>query len=363
MDTHLHNLHYNSILVDAHNEIMFELAIRKALGEVNVFDSYYAPKLREGGINVVNMIVGGNAPSSSNMTDHLTWAALDLIEMLEDEEEKSDSFRICRTFSDIEDTIANEKIAVVMKLEGSRAFQGKVDEESTSLLKVFYKMGIRMVGLVAGGRSQIGDGSGERRTRGGLTTFGVKVVKEMNKLGMIIDVLNLTDPGFYDVLEITDKPVIDSSSNVYALCEYPKNLSDERIRAMGKNGGVIGINFLKGIVKRYSNELGQKVTFEDVVKHIDYIANLIGTDHIALGPNLDNFEILHNIQRSWSPIPGSIEGQLIGKSKGNPVIDSPCKFEDFYIITETLSRHGYSDSDIEKILGGNMMRIYKEILG
>lgn len=362
MNVNLKNLHYKSILVDAHNEIMFEFAIRKALGEDIVFDNYYAPQLRKGGINVINMVIGGNAPSSSNMTDHLTWAAFDLIEMLTEEESSSTSFKICRTYSEIKDAIAKGKIAVILKFEGSRAFQGKLDEESTSLLKVFYKLGVRMVSLVAGGRSQLGDGSGERRTRGGLTTFGVKVVKEMNNLGMIVDVLNLTDPGFYDVLEITNKPIIDSSSNVYTLCEYPKNLSDDRIKAMGETGGVIGVNFLKGIVKRYSNELGQKVTFDHVIKHIDYIAELIGTDHIALGPNLDNFEILHNIHRSWSPIPGSIEGQLIGKPIGSPVIDSPNKFEDFYVITETLSKHGYTDEDIKKILGGNMMRIYNEIL-
>jgi len=358
----LKELHYNNLLVDAHNEIMFELSIRKATGEKNPFDTYYAPKLKAGGINVVNMIMGGNSPSSSNMTDHLTWGAMDLIDMLEEEERNSQSFKICKTYDDIIKTTNEDKIAVLLKLEGSRAFDGKVDEESTSLLRVFHKLGVRMISLVAGGRSKIGDGSGEGRTGGGLTTFGVKVVEEMNRLGILIDVLNLTDPGFYDVLSLTNKPIIDSSSNVYDLCAYPKNLSRDRILAMGQVGGVIGINFLKGIVKRYANELNQPVTFDDVIKHIDYIAGLIGTDHIALGPNLDNFETLRNIHRSWSPIAGSIEGQLIGNSKGSPVIDEPSRYEDFYIITEKLSKHGYSDEDIIKILSGNMMRLYKETL-
>jgi membrane dipeptidase len=362
MSIKINDLHFNNVLVDVHNQIMFELAIKIALGEKNALDNYYAPRLFKGGVNVINMIVGGNTPASTNMTDLLSWGAMDIIDMLETEVSRSKHFKICTSYTDISNAFVENKIAIVLKLEGSRAFDGKPDEESTSLLRVYHKLGVRMVGLVAGGRSKIGDGSGERRTGGGLTTFGVKVVRELDRLGMIIDVLNLTDPGFYDVLSITNKPILDSSSNVYDICAYPKNLSKERILAMGKVNGVIGINFLKGIVKQYANELGQKVSFDDVIKHIDYIANLIGTDHIALGPNLDNFETLQNIHRAWSPIPGSIEGQLIGKPQGSPVIDKPSCFEEFYIISEKLIQHGYSDDDVKKILGGNMMRLYKEIL-
>ena len=356
-------LHEESVFVDGNNQIMIEFAIRKDLGHENVFDSYYAPLLRKGGIDVIDMVVGGNSPCLNNTTDYLTLGALSNIDKLLEEEKTSETFSICRNHADIERAMAAGRIAVLMKFEGSRALDGKDDEDDLSLLRTFYRLGLRGVCLVGSARTRIADGPGEDTAGAGLTTFGVKVIEEMNRLGMVIDMAQLTDEGFWDVIETTTKPIVDSHTNAFALCDNPRNISDERIKAMGENGGLIGVTFVKGEVKRWSTETGEVVTFDDVAEHLDYMVDLIGIDHVAIGGDLDDWELVDNVHRCWSPVPGLIENHHIGVPKGSTLIDSPHTLDEYSVITESLVRRGYSDDDIRKILGGNWLRIYKEVLG
>ena len=355
-------LNQESIFVDVHNHMMFEFAIRKALEEENIFDNHYAPALRKAGINVIATTVGANSPCMCNLTDHIEFGSFEQIDMLRLEEEKSNNFKICLNAEEIEDTAAKGKIAVLLAFEGARALEGRPDEESLCMLRTFYRLGLRLNCICGGGRTRFADGMGEARADAGLTTFGVKSVEEMNRLGILIDVTHMTDRSFFDVMEISSRPVLVSHIGVQTVCNSPTNLSDERIKAIGDNGGVIGMEMVKTEIKWQAQETGEVVTFDDVIKHIDHIASLIGIDHVGIGLDYDNFDLVHNIHRAMCPAPGSIEGFYTGIPKGDHMLNDPNTIEEAYVIADYLVNKGYSDDDIKKILGGNLMRLFKETL-
>lgn len=203
---------------------------------------------------------------------------------------------------------------------------------------------------------------GEDRAQAGLTTFGVKLIEEMNRLGILVDLTHMTDRSFFDSLEASNRPVVVSHIGVQEVCPNPNNLSDERIKAIGENGGVIGMEMVKTEIKWRYEESGERVTWDDVMRHIDHIAGLIGTDHIGLGLDYDNFPLVHNIHRAMCPGPGSIEGFYTGVPDEDHMLDEPNHPGESYLIAEYMVTHGYSDHDIKKILGGNMMRLFKETL-
>lgn len=362
MSERAERLNEESVFVDVHNHMMFEFAIRHALGETGIFDAHYLNPLRQGKINVIATSVGANSPCTCNMTDNLEFGSFEQIDMLRLEEEQSDTFRICGNVREIERTVAEGKIAMLLAFEGARAMEGRSDEESLCMLRTFYRLGLRINCIVGGGRTRFADGMGEARADAGLTTFGVKLIEEMNRIGMLADLTHMTDRSFFDVLEVSEKPVLVSHIGVKAVCDTPANLSDNRIRAIGANGGVIGMEMVKTEIRRGSQETGERVTFDDVVKHMDHIASLIGTDHIGIGLDFDNFELIHNIHRAMCPAPGSIEGFYTGIPKGDHMLDDPASLEESYVIAEYLVRHGYSDDDIRKILGINLMRLFDQTL-
>lgn len=164
------------LFIDIHNHMMFEFAIRRALGERKIFDTCYGPALRAGGINVIATSVGGNSPCVCNLTDDLVHGSLEQIDMLEEEAAAGAGFRICKTAHEIEETVRSGKIAILLAFEGARALEGVHGEESLVLLHTFYRLGLRMVCIAGGGRTMFADGMGEARADAGLTRYGVKLV-------------------------------------------------------------------------------------------------------------------------------------------------------------------------------------------
>lgn len=349
--------------VDIHNHIMFEFAIRQALGEKNIFDTHYAPVLRKGGINVIGTTVGANSPCLCNLTDNLEFGCFEQIDMLRSEEKTSETFRIAENTKEIEDIVAEGKIAVLLAFEGSRALEGRSGEESLVMLRTFYRLGLRVNCICGAARTAFADGMGEAVAGAGLTTFGVKAVEEMNRIGMLIDLTHMNDRSFFDVMDISAKPVIVSHIGVQAVCNNANNLSDERIRAMGRNGGVICLEMVKTEIKNKAEETGEIVTFDDVIDHIDHVMQLIGPEHVGIGLDFDNFDLIHNIHRAMCPFPGSIEGFYTGVPKGDHMLNDPNNLEEAYVIADYLVRRGYSNKDIKGILGGNLMRVLKETIG
>jgi len=357
------SLNRQSLTIDIHNHMMFEFAIRQqAYGEKDIFDKVFAPRLRTGGINVIATSVGSNSPCLCNLTDDLILGSLEQIDMLRIEEQSSKRMAICCSVDDIIAAAGQDKTAVLLAFEGARAMEGLSGEDSMVLLRTFYRLGLRINCIVGAARTMFADGMGEAGADAGLTTYGVKLVKEMNKIGMLIDLTHMNDRSFFDVMEVSEKPVIVSHVGVQAVCDNPNNLSDEQVLAMGKNGGVICMEIVKIEVDRDAYLKGERVDFDRVVDHIDHIVQLIGPDHVGLGLDFDNFTHVNNIHRAMCPAPGSIEGYYTGIPEGDHMLNEPKNDSEAYVIAEYLVKRGYSDADILKILGGNLLRVLGETI-
>ncbi len=231
----------------------------------------------------------------------------------------------CNNFVDIEKTINDNKIASILSIEGGEALLGQI-----ASLRIFFKLGVRSICLTWNYRNEIADGVLDSSSGGGLTPFGFKVISEMNHLGMLIDLSHISKRGFNDVLSFTKSPVIVSHSNSRKLCNHKRNLDDWQLKAVKRNGGAIGINFYPDFL----HESGT-ASIKDIVKHIEYMSGLIGTDYIGLGSDFDGIE-------------------------KTPV--DLCGVQSIYRVIDELGKLNYSDEDIKKISGLNFLRVIKEVL-
>jgi membrane dipeptidase len=190
------------------------------------------------------------------------------------------------------------------------------------------------------------------RTNGGLSDFGVSVVKEMNRLGMLIDIAQLSEKGTQDVLEMSTSPVIASNSNARSLCSHPRNLSDNVIKLMGEKGGVIGIHSLPAFLRDDS-----QASVEDMLDHMDHIVELTSVNQVGLGPDLLEDWPKERYACIWG------EGQNLGDQKIS--FDYPKGFESISKIPnlrKMLIDRGYSTKETSKVLGGNFLRVFKQVL-
>ena len=165
----------------------------------------------------------------------------------------------------------------------------------------------------------------------------VGVIWEMNRRGMIVDISHLNETGFWDVMEITKDPVLATHSNCKALCSHHRNLTDDQIKALAETGGGINLSFCGGFIKDgvgFDPEAVKKVTIEDWLDHLDHAVELVGADHVGIGSDLDG-------------------------GCGFPGLDDVTHFPS---LTEGMVSRGYSDQDIEKILGANDLRVFKQVL-
>ena len=353
-------LHDASVFVDAHHPVWNGFVQTKFRGGEHVFDALYAPRLREGGVDVINLVVAGDhtAQVIDSASDFHFWDANKILDMLlSEEEEGSDSFVLCRNAGDIDRAMEESRIAILTTVAGGRPLEGKPNLNLLSNLRNLYRLGLRGVQLTGNGRNRLADGAAQARTKGGLTHFGAQVVREMERLGMVVDVAQLSDYGFWHVLEHTGDPVIDSHSNAGAVCDHPRNLGDDRIRAMVERGGVIGLSFYAALV----SDGPEKPTVEDLMRHVDHIADLAGgVDNISFGPNFSGFGTLTPTQLEKHP--GWIEGINYG-IRENDFIEGMDGVAGLPLVTEALVSRGYSEEDVGKILGGNFLRLYRRVLG
>lgn len=186
------------------------------------------------------------------------------------------------TFADILKNKEQGKISGLLSIEGGEALEGEL-----STLRMLYTLGVRAMGLTWNYRNQLADGVGELETGGGLTRFGKEVVKEMNRLGMVVDVSHLSETGFWDVDGIATKPYIASHSNAKSICDAPRNLSDDQIRAISSRGGVIGINLYSGFLTN-----GKEAHMQDILAHIHHIIQIGGDQCLGLGCDFDGIDAM-----------------------------------------------------------------------
>lgn len=222
--------------------------------------------------------------------------------------------------------LKKEQPSVLLAIEGGEALEGNL-----AVLRILFKLGIRSLTLTWNQRNELADGIWEEKTAGGLTSFGCQVVKEMNQLGMLIDVSHLSEKGFWDVLKFTQQPIAATHSACYALRAHPRNLRDEQLTALAQNQGIIGLNFYPLFLGSQS----QVISFRNVIEHLEHAVSITGIDHVGLGSDFDG------------------------------IAQVPLGLEDatkFPVIIEELLRLGWPESDVKKIMGGNFLRVLQQVL-
>lgn len=241
------------------------------------------------------------------------------------EELYGEYFAVCRNYDEIRLALENNKSASIISIENGSALHGEI-----SALRMFYRLGVRSICLTWNHANEIADGVKDSSLGRGLTPFGREVVGEMNRLGMLVDVSHLSEKSFWDVIETAKAPLLASHSNAMAICKHPRNLTDEQIKAIKSNSGYIGINFYP----RFLNESGS-ATIDDIVRHIEHIASIAGEEHIGLGADFDGVECL----------PQGISG-----------------LQDIDKLFDRLAALNYRQDFLDKLAGGNLLRIIKQIL-
>lgn len=254
--------------------------------------------------------------------------ALSMVDAMHREvSENADRFGLALCGDDVRRLNGQGKVAGFLSLEGAEALDGSI-----AALRCFYRLGVRLMGLTWSRRNEVADGCYEERTGSGLTRFGEEVVREMDRLGMVVDVSHLSEASFWDLMKVSGRPVIASHSNCRALCDHRRNLTDDQARAIASKSGVICITFVGAF-------LGEdRRTLNGVLDHIDHFADLIGPDHVGVGSDFDGMddESLPQDIRDVTALP-SIAAGLTGR--------------------------GYSSEEVKGIMGANLLRVVESVIG
>lgn len=265
------------------------------------------------------------APSTYDLPSRRVLQLLD--RLLEEVEGAPGQVLLVRRAADVETAFQEGRLGVLVGIEGGEAL-----EESLAHLHAYHRLGVRVLGLVWNHRNALADGAMEWETGGGLTRFGKQVVREMNRLGMLVDAAHLPPAGFRDVLAVAAAPVLFTHGNCRTLFDHPRNLSDDQIRALAGQGGVFGISY----VNAFMCPEGQQSTVATVADHFDHVCQLLGNaDHVALGSDWDGTRTVPTGLEDVGGLPN---------------------------LTAELLRRGYGEGDLEKILGGNYLRVFRQVL-
>src|SRR5438876_9609667 len=262
-------LHADGI-VDFHFDLLIDLYEKRDRRAGLV--SHFLPEFETGGIGVLGVAI---YIEDRYMPEMGLRVALDQVARLYAEVEQTQRFAICKTFAEIEQARAANKIVLVITMEGVEPLG-----EDLNLLRVFYELGVRSVGLTHARRNAAGSGgifkpSGSPRD--GLTNFGRDVVRECERLGIVIDLAHINPKGFEDIVGLTSKPLIVSHTNVRKFYSIERNISDEQIKIIGQRGGVVGVN---AILVSPDPETS---TIDRYVDHIEHVIGLIGIDGVGIG--------------------------------------------------------------------------------
>jgi len=325
------------------------------------------PKMRQGhlGAEFFSIWVDVGWPKQE-----LIHRALDLIDVVYEQAGRhSDVLGMATTADEIVRLHLQGKFAILMGVEG-----GHIIQDDLRALDIYYRLGVRYMTLTHTANTEWADSSGDKPKWNGLTNFGKQVVERMNRLGMMVDISHVSDKTFYDTLAATKAPVIASHSSCRALCDVPRNMTDDMIRALAKNGGVMDINFYPGFLspdfaaaykkvapqihadesaaeKQYANDRKRLAeesrniwaryasqfpapSYTTIADHIDHAVQVAGIDHVGLGSDFDGIDSAPKGMEDVSKLPD---------------------------LVRELARRGYSEEDLKKILGGNLLRVMRQV--
>ena len=246
--------------------------------------------------------------------------------------------------ADIEAAKRTGRVAVVLQFQGGNPF-----EYDPNLVEAFHRLGVRIVQLTYNARNPLGDGCTER-TDVGLSDLGLAVIAELNRLGMLLDLSHVGIRTSLEALEASRAPAIFSHSNAGAVCDHPRNLTDEQLRLVARKGGVVGVNAFPAFVRRDGAP-----TVEDLLDHVDYLVQVMGANHVGLGldfatENEDDYEYFGYKPEFYPRPPWTYPAGIDG-------------FAAIPNVTRGLVERGYGDDDVRKILGGNFLRVFRAVWG
>lgn len=317
-------------IVDLHCDTLMELYLRKT--DLKAFDGHInLEKLQKGGSMVQSFAVFIPTFDSAKRNG-VTETPYEYFHHVADVFDRemaahSDVIRPVRCYDDIMKNIADGKLSGLLTIEDGVPVDGKIER-----VQEFYDRGVRMIALTWNYENSIGypNSRDPEQHKLGLKPFGLEVVSKMDELGMMIDVSHLSEGGFWDIVKHGKKPFIASHSCARALCDHPRDLTDEQLKALGNKGGICGINFCSGFLNKDSDY----TAVADIVRHASYIANVAGIDAVAMGSDFDG-------------IGNGLEFQ---------------DFAGFPMIVDGLAKV-FSEDEVDKICHGNALRVIKEVVG
>jgi membrane dipeptidase len=252
-------------------------------------------------------------------------------------------FTLVGKAADLDAAKAKQKIAVIMGLQNADEFREPKD------VKAFYQLGLRCAQLTYNTQNLLGSGSTER-VDGGISDYGEQIIKSMNEVGMLVDVSHSGDKTTLDAIELSPKPIAFTHSNCRALNNHPRLKTDEAIRKLAAKGGVMGITGVRMFVKDR-----EPTTVEDIVDHIDHVVKLVGIDHVGIGSDSDLMGYDHMPPDQYKQLKAGYKASYAFRDKiDTDGFDHPRKV---YDLTAALIHRGYSDSNIQAVLGGNFRRL------
>lgn len=322
------------------------VAVPNPQGWVVHFDDEHYRNLRAGHVTAVISFL------SSETGDNFHNAVLKVYDLYQLIEKYHGLYRIILNVEDIDLAQKQGQVGFIMGLLTSTPI-----EDDLRLLTIFHRLGIRVMHLTYQRSNLVGDGCGDRKD-GGLTNFGVQAVREMNRLGILIDLSHSSYRTAMDAIAVSEMPVVFTHTAVRALNEHIRNASDEQIRAIAAKGGMIGIisgKFLRADIDVVGS------TVDDYLNHVEYVAKLVGVDHVGIG--LDVAERM--TREEWMALDAHYPELFKGKTSQFDKVFSTKGLEDASQAKLNLIRgmvaRGYSDTDIQKILGLNWLRVLKQV--
>jgi membrane dipeptidase len=362
-------LHFSSIVVDTHDDTTqrfldgkFDLGTRSSIGSIDI------PRMREGNLSAIFFSIW--IPSKVTGPEAVNRALVQIDAVREQIRKHSNDLVLATTAVEVRDARKQGKIAALMGVEG-----GHMINSNLGVLRSYAALGVRYMTLTHSGNDEWADSSTDKAVHNGLTDFGKDVVREMNRLGVIVDISHVSDKTFYDALEVSKAPPFASHSSCRAICDAPRNMTDQMMKDLAAKGGVVQINYHVGflsqefrdaekadpeinkaisaeVMKRCGDNEGcqlmegdritrgyveqgklPRVDFAKIIEHIDHAVKVAGVDHVGLGSDFDGANMPYGMEDA-TKLP---------------------------TITEALLQKGYSEGDVKKILGENTLRVMTEV--
>ena len=235
-----------------------------------------------------------------------------------------DDLQTIYSATDLNNTLSNSKVAALLSVEGGEALEGEL-----AVLRMLYRLGMRAIGLTWNQQNQLATGIGEDKPQEGLTAFGKQVIREMNSLGMLVDLAHINRQGYFEALKTSSAPVVVSHANARDICNHPRNLADDQLRALRDIDGVIGMSCCPDFVD------SSNATIDKLLDHFVHVAEVAGVDHLGIGADFDGIQEVIAGLEDVTGLPRLAEG---------------------------LSQRGFSREEIDKITHKNFIRVLGKVL-